>query len=177
MTIENFAEQFEDIYNETFTDEFVEDVIQTIWKNKFDSSSLDLNNKFGIYVFFLKQKNKFKTFNELEQKWNEEGYIKTPKAINKNFKDNKEINGSYVFYVGKSEKLFKRINEHLTHHSHHATYGLKLSNRKNFNLDDFEIGYWVLPSEKSISKAVKQFVITTIEQEVRKKLSPLIGKK
>ncbi len=177
MKINDFATQFEALFTFTFTDELIEDVIETIVKNKVDVVPSNLNSEFGIYVFFLKQKHQFKSFEALENKWKEEGYIKTPKAINKNFKDNKEINGSYVFYVGKSEKLSKRINEHLTHHSHYATYGLKLANRKNFNLDDFEIGYWVLPSEKLISNAVKQFVITTIEQKVREKLNPLIGKK
>lgn len=177
MKINNFATQFETVFKDTFTDELVENVIETILKNKVDSVPSNLKPEFGIYVFFLKQKDKFHSFKELEEKWNEEGILKTPNAINKNFENNKELNGSYSFYVGKSEKLSKRINEHLTHHNNHATYGLKLANRKNFNLHDFEIGYWVLPLDNTFSKEIKQFIITTLEQKVREKLNPLIGKK
>lgn len=177
MTLENFTNQFESIFQETFTDLFVENVIQQILENRKSVIDLDCENQFGIYVFFYKPQQKIVNVEQLQSLWNnEEGYKNYSKVIKKNFDDCTQINNFYTFYVGKSEKVKTRLHEHLTHDNTHSTYGLKLKDRKYFSMDNFEIGYWLLPIDDSFSPKIKQFIITTLEQKVRTKLKPLIGK-
>jgi len=128
--------------------------------------------------FFYKTENKFENLAYLKSIWDHEiGHENFSKVVQKNFDVCKFDKGFYPFYVGKSEELATRLNQHITHHKTHSTYGLKLANRKHFKLEDFEVGYWQLESDAKFSKVVSQFIITTLEQKVREKLNPLIGKK
>ncbi|WP_445722593.1 GIY-YIG nuclease family protein [Flavobacterium sp.] len=177
MTLNDFTNKFEQNFKATFTGNFTEEVITYAFQNKVKTTNLCFKNEFGIYIFFIKSDLKWKDYKDLEQKWKEKDFIKIPKAIKGNYDKSLLIENYIPFYIGKSENILKRVKEHLEHDKSKATYGMKLANRKHFKLSDFEIGYWQLDLDPSFSKEIKQFIITTIEQKIREKLKPLIGKK
>lgn len=61
--------------------------------------------------------------------------------------------------------------------STHATYGLKLKERKQF-LDnhEIEIGFWHLPEMQGVFREIKQFIIINLESKLRNRLKLWIGK-
>lgn len=177
MLISEFINNIDKGFKETFTDKLINEIVRSIYANKVPVTDLKLKNTFGIYVFFYKGKTSFKTLAELEDTWYSEGIKKSPRVIKKNFSECLSIEDYYSFYVGKSEKVKSRVGEHLNHQKEHSTYGLKIKDRKNFVENDFQIGYWYLETSDEVSIEIKQFIITTIEQKIREKLNPLIGKK
>ena len=103
--------------------------------------------------------------------------VEIEKIIKKRFETNTQNEDWIPFYVGKSEKVGKRIWEHLNHHKKHATYGLKFNERSIFKLkNEIKVGYWLLPVDEKIPFEIKQFIITNFESVIRKKLNPWIGK-
>ena len=94
------------------------------------------------------------------------------------FKEQKCCNeGWYCFYLGKGENIRNRVNEHITHGATHATYGLKLKERKIFlDTNEIEVGYWHLPEMPDVPREIKQFIITNFESRLRDELKPWIGK-
>ena len=177
MQLEKFVKELDINFKNTFDENSINQIINSVKENRTLINNLDLPDTFGIYVFFLKREINFNTFQELETIWKEEGISNIPKAIKSRFDKCKLENGFYPFYIGKSEHLSTRVDEHLNHHKTHSTYGMKLKTRTNFKIEDFYVGHWCLENMPTISQAVKQFIITTIEQKVREKLNPLIGKK
>jgi hypothetical protein len=100
-----------------------------------------------------------------------------PKMIKKRFEINIQNEDWIPFYVGKSEKVRKRIWEHLNLDKKHATCGLKFNERSNFKLKNkINLGYCMFPVDEKIPSEIKQFIITNFESEIRKKLNPWIGK-
>ena len=152
---------------------------QSFKKTKYNYTCelLDIQNSFGIYAFFIKPKVKNGTIQELEKIWNSEGFDKFPKIIKKRYSTENGLDGWYNFYIGKSEKLQRRIFEHCDHHAKHPTYGLKLKERKEFlNNNEIQIGYWLLPEMPDADKKIKQFIITNLERALREEMQPWVGK-
>ncbi len=134
-------------------------------------------NDFGIYIFFVKPEHVFKDCESLMDVWNIDSFRKYPKVIKKRFRECEAKDGWFPFYIGKSENLGKRVNEHLSHHSQHATYGLKLKDRTEFLRNNkIEVGFWKLPEMESVPREIKQFIITNLEFILRDKMKPLVGK-
>jgi hypothetical protein len=134
-------------------------------------------NQFGLYVFYIKPKAKYLSIEMLEQDWINKEFSNYPKIIKKRFEANSENKEWIPFYIGKSEKVGKRISEHINHKKNHATYGLKLNDRIDFKLkNEIKVGYWLLSVNENTPIEIKQFIITNFERELRKKLNPWIGK-
>lgn len=141
------------------------------------SENIIAPQKFGIYVFFIKPENVYQDSESLMDVWNIESFRKYPKVVKKRFNQCEALDGWFPFYIGKSEKLGTRINEHLNHHSQHATYGLKLKERTAFlKNNQIELGYWTLPEMEKVPREIKQFIITNLEFRLRGKMKPWIGK-
>ena len=138
----------------------------------------DLKNDFGIYVFFIKPSIPFSNAEQLEKLWKEEGFKNYPQIVKKRFEAQECCEaGWFNLYVGKGENLKRRVEEHLNHHSNHATYSLKLKERKVFlNENEIEIGFWHLPPMPEVPREIKQFIITNMESQLRDKMQPWIGK-
>ncbi len=138
----------------------------------------DLKNDFGIYVFFIKPGKYFSNTEQLEKLWNLDGFKKYPKIVKKRFMMQQCCDaGWFTFYIGKGEKLKNRVQEHINHNATHATYGLKLKDRKQFlKENDIEIGYWHLPEMREVPREIKQFIITNMESALRDEMLPWIGK-
>src|SRR5689334_8313445 len=107
MTLQQFALQLDRNYNDTFTTNFIEDILTHTTANLTIIDNIELPNDFRIYVFFLKTETYFDSFDDLVGLWNEREFEKFPKAIKGNFDKCKLQNGFLPFYVGKSENLAK----------------------------------------------------------------------
>ncbi len=146
-------------------------------KYNYTCESPDIPNEFGIYAFFIKPNTKNGTIEELEKIWNTDGFDKFPKIIKKRYSTANGNDGWYNFYIGKSEKLQRRIFEHCSHHPTHPTYGLKLKEREEFfKNNEIQIGYWLLPDMPEADKKIKQFIITNLESALREEMQPWIGR-
>lgn len=140
-------------------------------------SDFDIPNQFGIYAFFIKPNENYSDIESLEVAWNIKSFRKFPNVVKKRFSISESKDGWFPFYIGKSEKLGSRINEHLKHHSQHSTYGLKLKYRASFlKNNQIEVGYWCLPEMSDVSNEIKQFIITNLESQLREEMKPWIGK-
>lgn len=131
----------------------------------------------GVYVFFIKPKLKI-TIYDFEDKWTDKKIINYPKIVRSRFQvstqEKKEI---YTLYVGKSEKVDSRINEHLTHTSKITTYGLKLIDRLDL-IEDYDLYYsrYEMKELVGLDSSITQFVITRVESKLRGKMNPWVGK-
>lgn len=137
-----------------------------------------LTSDFGVYVFYIKPTKPY-TLKTLLKDWEETEYRNFPKVVKTRFSNYSVINTDeiYPFYIGKSEKLASRIKQHITHNGKTSTYSLKLNGRDFFNAENITFSYWKLPVElKECSNEIKQFFITQIENALREKLNPWIGK-
>ncbi len=137
-----------------------------------------LKNKYGIYIFYIKP-SKVYTYESLCEDWIQFNYDKYPKVIKRRFNHYIPIDKErwYPFYIGKSENLGKRLNEHINHNDKISTYSLKLNGRKKFNPNNIKYSYWNLPDEvKSCPKEIKQFLLTQLEHQLRQELKPWVGR-
>jgi hypothetical protein len=178
-SLNKIVTKIDSIWSELDNESIVNQILDEILKNKIDlNQSIDnIPKQFGIYAFFIKPKEDYTSIEVLEKDWIDKGFSNYPKIIKKRFETKTKIEDSIPFYLGKSEKVGKRIWEHLHHHKNHTTYGLKLKERDTFKLkNEIKIGYWLLPVDEKIPNKIKQFIITNFESEIRKKLNPWIGK-
>ena len=171
-----FDEQWKSILNENILEEIQESLLKSRKKDLKDLKNL--RNDFGIYAFYINPKETYSCVEDLKNNWNIDGFKKYPKVVKKRFEIQEPCEaGWFSLYIGKGEKLKNRIDEHLNHHPTHATYGLKLRERKKFlNDNDIEIGFWYLPEMPGVSREIKQFIITNLEARLRDKMEPWIGK-
>ncbi len=144
---------------------------------KFEDFEFDKVNKnsWGVYVFYVKLNQEIPKFEDLEGLWNAEK-LKSPKVIKSRFRELEE--GVYhCLYVGKSENLRKRINQHIHQETNPSTYGLKLSEHSKFTKNnEFKVGYFVLDENPSKNLDAMKYLLVMLEKELRAELKPLIGK-
>ncbi len=135
---------------------------------------------FGIYLFQVKLNKHFSEGEFRKEIWDsdKETLTHTPRLIKDRFKFNK-VEEWHPLYLGKSEKLINRINEHCYQGAKKTTYGLKLSHRKKLlNIAEISYNYYPIPYEVDtlIGKAPVQFLMTNLESEIRKRIKPWVGK-
>jgi len=148
--------------------------------NKSSSTKFDnISSKKGLYFFKIKvinlQNDSIQTF---KKNWKKVKY--TPNIIQKRWdKSLKELESQeYVaFYIGKSENIKKRVEEHIyalkkdkTYLKNTSSLRLKEHFDKDNNMDKFEfsIGYIELPIESEL--------LTLLESGLREDLSCIVGK-
>jgi hypothetical protein len=179
----NFAKTFHQLWSDTLElidkNGTLDAIIEYLEANQQPISSTNyklINKTWGIYVFYIEPDCEF-TYDMLCKSWNQDGYDKYPKTSKTRFlKSINENKLHYTFYLGKTENIAKRIEEHITHKDKHPTYSLKLNGRLSFN-QNILCSYWELPFEfEKFPKEVKQFLITQLESKLRNKLNPWIGK-
>lgn len=138
-----------------------------------------LANTFGIYFFEIKPKESFNLI-EFQKNWkiNTDDCPKYCPNLIKGTRDNIKIGEWNPFYIGKSEKLSDRINQHRYETNRISkTSGLKLNHRKKLiESADFRISFFEFQNLQKSDKHIIQFVITNLEKSLRTKLKPWVGK-
>jgi hypothetical protein len=175
----DFALNIDTLWGSINKEDITKQILDDIHKSEFNIAlNIDhIPKQFGLYVFFIKPKEDYKYIEMIEKDWIDKEFSNYPKIIKKRFEANTKIEDWTPFYLGKSEKVGKRIWEHLNHHKNHATYGLKLNERNDFkSKNEIKVGFWLLPVDEKIPNEIKQFIITNFESKIREKLNPWIGK-
>ncbi len=131
----------------------------------------------GIYIFYIKPKKDIATYEDLWELWEgDDKKLKSPKAIKKRFEALNK-NESHCFYVGKSQNLATRINQHIDQKTKGSTYGLKLSEHNNFiNNNTIQFSYITLDDNPEENFRAKNFLLISLETKLREELNPLVGK-
>lgn len=186
MELDNYLTLIQNNCDELI-DEHSEDILKHL-KSKENQISVDFSKpqidfiepkSWGIYAFFIHPKKDISTYVELEELWIEKlnnKKLKSPNVIQQRFQK-LEKDKTYCFYVGKSEKLHHRINQHIYLASNSSTYGLKLSEHHKINKNNtFAYAYFVLKSNPSENIGAIKFIIENLEKHVREELQPLVGK-
>ena len=75
-------------------------------------------------------------------------------------------------YLGKSENVQRRVRDHVTLGADKRTFGLKLHARKEKMAQHrFRVTYLCFDGFDG-----QQFVLTTLQREIRKRLHPIVGR-
>lgn len=122
----------------------------------------------GIYIFYLCKKK----LSDFEKKWNASKIEKhSPKIIKDRIKEHTNTNKEWIpLYIGKSEKIKNRIEEHITKKKESTTSSMKLRERKMFDNDIFAVRVISLETEKY------GIIAHYVESVLRKKIKPIVGK-
>jgi hypothetical protein len=188
-----FAKKIQDVCYDFINQNSV-DIFKELKNNKKPLSGIFSNfqvskitkKSWGVYVFWITQKNDINTFEDLETLWeaNSKGDIikYSTQPIKKRFppKGGLKAGIEHCFYVGKSEDLASRIEQHINQPNEKTTYGLKLSaHDKLHSVCDFEYSYCVIHKGKLKPDSQKngfQNLLVILEKHLREYLNPLIGK-
>jgi hypothetical protein len=143
LNLEIFGQKVADEWKALNKTEILNGILTSFNATRVDrTSDKCFPNQFGIYAFYIKPKKDYIDISSLEKDWNLESFKKFPKIVKKRFGKYNSDDGWFPFYIGKSEKLWSRIKENLTHDSQHATYGLKLRERTEFlEINKIEVGF------------------------------------
>jgi hypothetical protein len=159
----------------------IEENIEVIDNNYTNFKIQDIDkNAWGVYVFYITPANSILTYEDLNNLWStdlQNNILHSPRIIKKRFQ---KLNAdqSYCFYVGKSEKLEYRINQHIHQRTKHTTYGLKISEHDRLHSENtFSYSYFILKTKPADSiKDGMKCLLVTLERHLRTNLRPLIGK-
>ncbi len=125
MEIIKYTKRIQKISDEFFSEENLKKICEEIKNNKTEITG-DLKefkvtnieqNSWGIYVLFIQPKTQISSYEELEKLWEtneKKKKLNSPRVIQSRFQ---ELNTgkNYCLYLGKSENLIKRINQHIHH--------------------------------------------------------------
>ena len=128
----------------------------------------------GIYFLEIYKGNDSENLNEwkvnFSKKWKKDKINKSPIIASNRLKELSEFNEWIPFYLGKSEKIQKRITEHLTLKKEKSTYALKLNSRESLIKNRFRLSIIQIDTEHY------DLIMHKIEHFLRKKYNPIIGK-
>jgi len=138
------------------------------------------DNSWGVYTFYINPKKpviEFKDFNRLWETNSMNKKLVSPKAIKTRYRPLIK-DKSYCLYLGKSENLIKRIEQHIHQKTKPSTYGLKLSEHDRLHLNNtFEFSYFVIKENpQKINEEALKYMLIALEKKLRVELSPLVGK-
>ena len=126
--------------------------------------------KEGIYIFYIQKK----SLDKFEEKWGNKIERYSPKIIKDRIKHHQEhsnLKEWIPLYIGKSEKVKSRIEEHITKKKESTTSSMKLREREKFDNDNFAVK--IIPLETNHYGFVSHYV----ESVLRDKVKPIVGKK
>ena len=163
------------------------DIEEIIIKNKRqitgDFKSFEINEiiskTWGIYVFYFVSNSNIDHYENLKNLWDtdkSEKRLHCPAPIKHKFTriDQKK---EYCLYVGKSENLKGRIQQHVDQKTAFTTYGLKLSEHDRIHGDfTFYFSYYPLISDPKINLDAYKSILVSLEKEMRANKLPYIGK-
>ena len=134
----------------------------------------------GVYYFELRffETWPLNTGSEFAEYWKKSLAEGNSSKVNlKNIPNKIEKQHWYPLYVGKREDLNSRITEHLNKPSNLNTYALRLSHRGKL-LEDAEIRFFFqeVCEFNAVYQREIQYVLTSLESEIRKDRNPWIGK-
>lgn len=164
--IEKFAESLKFKIVQEFTFSKIKEDLITKEMKELDSQ--------GIYFLEIYKGKDFENLKEwkvnFSEKWKKDKINKSPTIAANRLRELSEFNEWIPFYLGKSEKIQKRITEHLTLEKEKSTYALKLNSRESLIKNRFRL------SVIQIDTKHYDLIMHKIEQVLRNKYKPIVGK-
>lgn len=141
--------------------------------NSYDESLFrELQNVKGIYLFEIMVDSREFNFNKFSKNWELDKVTKSPLFYMERAKHHALIeNPQWIpFYIGKSEKIGYRLNEHIVGPKNITTSALKLKDRKSVEKLDFRV------SIIKLDFINYDIIAPKVESWLREELNPIIGK-
>jgi hypothetical protein len=128
----------------------------------------------GIYFFEIKKNDTSLAFNDwitaFKEEWEKNEIRNRPKSRKISIEKLSGFTDDWIpFYIGKSKNIQHRVNQHISL-GETSTYALKLKAMKNLDDKTFRLSYIIIDTEHY------DMVMPKIEQVLREKYNPIIGK-
>lgn len=130
----------------------------------------------GLYLIEVKNDNKHVNFqdwlNEFKSKWEDPKYIRsfTPNFKKKRIITHTDLKDWMPLYLGKSRNIRTRIRSHIFKELHKPTFAMKLLARENLKGHTFRL------SKIRLDVINYDTILPKIENQLRNRINPLIGK-
>lgn len=130
----------------------------------------------GLYLIEVKNNGNFSVFeewvNDFKFRWENKDYLRkfTPNFKLKRIKSHTELGEWIPLYIGKSKNIKSRLHEHIYKDLSKTTFAMKLLARQNMKDETFRISVINLEFKNYDS------IIPIIENQLRNRINPLIGK-
>ncbi|MBS7254129.1 hypothetical protein [Flavobacterium branchiicola] len=160
-----------------FTEELhFQEVCQFELNEKLENIPWEILINSGIYLLEVKNSNNYSNFEEwlanFKMRWEHEDYLRkfTPNFKLKRIKAHNELKDWIPLYIGKSKNMKSRLYDHIYKDINKTTFAMKLLARENMKNEIFKISV--------INLGLKNYntIIPLIENELRNRINPLIGK-
>jgi hypothetical protein len=130
----------------------------------------------GIYFFEIKKNDSSLAFNDwitkFKEKWEKNDITNRPKPRKKSIEKLSGYTEDWIpFYIGKSEKIQYRVNQHIAV-GKTTTSALKLILMGNLENETFRLSF----VEINVGNKLYNLVMPKIEEVLRNELYPIIGK-
>jgi hypothetical protein len=142
--------------------------------DNYQASFLEGKKVSGIYFFEILKKDDSLDFsawmNSFRKKWTLNPVKNRPVVREISVNKLSKHTGNWIpFYIGKSKDIKHRVNQHISL-GETTTYALKLKAMKNLDDKTFRLSYIIIDTEHY------DMVMPKIEQVLREKYNPIIGK-
>ena len=142
-----------------------------------DTGRIDIPKKIGLYLFEI-DTNGLEDYNKWVEhfitKWQDEKYKKyfVPNSRKSRLEHhrNKPIEKWMPLYLGKTNNLGGRINQHIFHELKKPTTALKLKARTNLYGERFRVKYLTLDIQNW------REILPILERALRDKVNPILGR-
>ncbi|MFB9076043.1 hypothetical protein ACFFLS_13990 [Flavobacterium procerum] len=130
----------------------------------------------GLYLIEVRNNQNFELFeewvNDFKFRWEDKSYLKkfTPNFKLKRIKAHNELKEWIPLYIGKSKNIKTRLHGHIYKELGKTTFAMKLLARENMKQETFRI------SVINLQLTNYDAIIPVIENQLRNKINPLIGK-
>ncbi|URC11912.1 hypothetical protein [Flavobacterium sp. B183] len=152
------------------------EICQFELNEKLDNIPWDILNHPGIYLIEVRNNEKFKIYeewvNDFKFRWENEDYVKkfTLNFKLKRIKAHNELKEWIPLYIGKSKNIKSRLHGHIYKELSKTTFAMKLLARENMKKEIFRIS--IINLELTNYDAI----VPVIENQLRNRINPLIGK-
>ena len=131
----------------------------------------------GLYIFEIKNNGVFDNIQDWKidftERWCDEEFLRrfVPNVRKKRLIQLNDNNQEWIpLYIGKSKTVGKRIHEHIYKPIEKTTFAMKLKARHNLANEIFRI------SAAEINVDNYNWIVPVLENELRNKLNPIVGK-
>ena len=153
-----------------------EEICQFELNEKLESIPWQILAHSGLYLIEVKNNANFPIFeewvNDFKVRWEDKDYLRkfTPNFKLKRIKAHTKLGEWIPLYIGKSKNIKSRLHGHIYKDLNKTTFAMKLLARENMKHEIFRISVIKLELKNYDS------IIPVIENQLRNRINPLIGK-
>jgi len=152
------------------------EICQFELNEKLQNIPWDILTHSGLYLIEVRNNENFEVYEEwvddFKFRWEDKNYLKkfTPNFKLKRIKAHNELKEWIPLYIGKSKNIKSRLYGHIYKELAKTTFAMKLLARENMKQEIFRI------SVINLELINYDAIIPVIENQLRNRINPLIGK-